>query len=119
MWTKFGQMAGKAISKIKKPKGIKAKAMSMSPKMKSAVKFGAIAGIPVGAYYLGKDSDKTIKVVDQKLVNKIYNQGVIRGSNNVAQQLDKQMKSMKPGQYIASIQPHDPKRFKKKKKEKN
>jgi hypothetical protein len=44
---------------------------------------------------------------------------VIRGSNNVAQQLDKQMKSMKPGQYIASIQPHDPKRFKKKKKEKN
>jgi hypothetical protein len=45
MWTKFGQMAGKAISKIKKPKGIKAKAMSMSQNAKSKVKFGAIAGI--------------------------------------------------------------------------
>jgi len=38
MWTKFGQMTGKVISKIKKPKGIKAKAMSMAQNAKSKVK---------------------------------------------------------------------------------
>jgi len=38
MWAKFGQMAGKAISKIKKPKGLKAKAMGMVQGAKSKVK---------------------------------------------------------------------------------
>ncbi|MDA0764116.1 MAG: hypothetical protein O3A39_06745 [Proteobacteria bacterium] len=38
MWTKFGQMAGKTISNIKKPKGIKAKAMSMAQNAKSKAK---------------------------------------------------------------------------------
>lgn len=38
MWAKFGQMAGKAISKIKKPKGFKAKAMGMVQSAKSKVK---------------------------------------------------------------------------------
>ena len=38
MWAKFGQMTGKVISKIKKPKGIKAKAMSMAQNAKSKVK---------------------------------------------------------------------------------
>jgi hypothetical protein len=109
----------KVYSKMAAP--VKKNWQGMSPEMKSAVKFGAIAGIPLkvaivgGAYYAGKSSDKTTKVVDQELTNKIYNQGVIRGANNVAQRLDKQMSSMKPGHYIAGIRPHDPKRFKKKK----
>ena len=38
MWAKFGQMAGKAISKIKKPKGLKAKAMGMVQGAKSKAK---------------------------------------------------------------------------------
>lgn len=38
MWAKFGQMTGKVISKIKRPKSIKAKAMSMAQNAKSKVK---------------------------------------------------------------------------------
>lgn len=49
MWAKFGQMAGKAISKIKKPKGLKAKAMGMVQGAKSKVKgYGAKAKTMVG-----------------------------------------------------------------------
>ena len=109
----------KLYSKLAAP--VKKNWQGMTPQTRSAVKLGAMIGIPIkvavlgGAYYLGKNSDKTTKVVDQELTNKIYNQGVIRGANNVAQRLDKQMSSMKPGHYIAGIRPHDPKRFKKKK----
>ena len=38
MWTKFGQMAGKAISKIKKPKGLKQKAQAVMSKTKVQAK---------------------------------------------------------------------------------
>ena len=48
MWAKFGQMAGKAISKIKKPKGFKAKAMGMVQSAKSKVK--GYTDKAVGAY---------------------------------------------------------------------
>jgi hypothetical protein len=42
MWTKFGQMAGKAISKIKKPKSLKNKIVAKHAKM--AKDFGAYKG---------------------------------------------------------------------------
>ena len=48
MWTKFGEMTGKVISKIKKPKGIKAKAMSMAQNAKSKVK--GYSDKAIGAY---------------------------------------------------------------------
>ena len=38
MWTKFGQMAGKAISKIKKPKGLKQKVQAVMSKTKVQAK---------------------------------------------------------------------------------
>ena len=38
MWAKFGQMAGKAISKIKKPKGLKQKAQAVMSKTKVQAK---------------------------------------------------------------------------------
>lgn len=38
MWAKFGQMAGKAISKIKKPKGFKQKAQAVMSKTKVQAK---------------------------------------------------------------------------------
>ena len=42
MWAKFGQMAGKAISKIKKPKSLKNKIVEKHAKM--AKNFGAYKG---------------------------------------------------------------------------
>ena len=42
MWAKFGQMAGKAISKIKKPKSLKNKIVAKHAKM--AKDFGAYKG---------------------------------------------------------------------------
>lgn len=56
----------KVYSKLAAP--VKKNWQGMSPEMRSAVKFGAITGIPIkvaivgGAYYLGKSSDKTTKV---------------------------------------------------------
>jgi len=38
MWAKFGQMAGKAISKIKKPKGLKQKAQAVMSNTKVQAK---------------------------------------------------------------------------------
>jgi len=38
MWAKFGQMAGKAISNIKKPKGLKQKAQAVMSKTKVQAK---------------------------------------------------------------------------------
>jgi hypothetical protein len=38
MWTKFGQMAGKAISKIKKPKGLNRKHRQLCLKLKFKLK---------------------------------------------------------------------------------
>ena len=38
MWAKFGQMASKAISKIKKPKGLKQKAQAVMSKTKVQAK---------------------------------------------------------------------------------
>ena len=55
----------KVYSKIASP--IKKNWQGMSPEMRSAVKFGAITGIPIkaglvaGAYYLGKSSKKNTK----------------------------------------------------------
>ena len=48
MWTKFGQMTGKVILKIKRPKNIKAKAMSMAQNAKSKVK--GYSDKAIGAY---------------------------------------------------------------------
>jgi len=48
MWTKFGEMTGKVISKIKRPKSIKAKAMSMAQNAKSKVK--GYSDKAIGAY---------------------------------------------------------------------
>ena len=42
MWAKFGQMAGKAVSKIKKPKSLKNKIVAKHAKM--AKDFGAYKG---------------------------------------------------------------------------
>lgn len=55
----------KVYSKLAAP--VKKNWQGMSPEMRSAVKFGAIAGIPIkvalvgGAYYAGKSSNKTTK----------------------------------------------------------
>ena len=38
MWAKFGQMTGKVISKIKKPKGLKQKAQAVMSKTKVQAK---------------------------------------------------------------------------------
>ena len=38
MWTKFGEMTGKVISKIKKPKGLKQKAQAVMSKTKVQAK---------------------------------------------------------------------------------
>ena len=38
MWAKFGQMAGKTMSKIKKPKGLKQKAQAVMSKTKVQAK---------------------------------------------------------------------------------
>jgi hypothetical protein len=59
----------KVYSKMAAP--VKKNWQGMSPEMRSAVKFGAIAGIPLkvalvgGAYYLGKGSNKTTKVKEK------------------------------------------------------
>jgi ElaB/YqjD/DUF883 family membrane-anchored ribosome-binding protein len=46
MWAKFGQMTGKVISKIKKPKGLKQKAQAVMSKTKVQAK--KMAGKTIG-----------------------------------------------------------------------
>lgn len=68
-WSKFGQMAKKAMSKVKKPKGLKTKAQAFISKNKTPlIAGGAVAGT-VGGYQMGKKKGKNAALFDyQKAV---------------------------------------------------